>query len=64
MSQTELQLRTGLAYSTINDLANKKPRRIELATLEVLCRVLECQIEDILEYTAPDAKRARSREPG
>lgn len=58
MSQTELQTQTGLAYSTVNDLCNNKPRRIELDTLDVLCDVLECSIGDILERST-DRKRAR-----
>jgi putative transcriptional regulator len=59
MTQTELQLRTGLAYSTVNDLYNDKPRRVELETLDVLCEVLDCSISDILERI-PGKKRART----
>ncbi len=59
MSQTELQTRTGLAYSTVNDLYNNKPRRVELETLDVLCDVLDCTIAELLERTT-DKKRARS----
>jgi putative transcriptional regulator len=58
MSQTELQTQTGLAYSTVNDLCNNKPRRVELDTLDVLCEVLDCSIADILERSS-DKKRAR-----
>ena len=59
MTQTELQTRTGLAYSTVNDLFNNKPRRIELDTLDVLCDVLGCSISDILERI-PEKKRGRA----
>ena len=59
MTQTELQTRTGLAYSTVNDLFNNKPRRIELDTLDVLCDVLDCSIADVLERI-PDKKRGRA----
>ena len=58
MSQTELQTRTGLAYSTVNDLYNNKPRRVELDTLDVLCDVLDCTIAELLERI-PDKKRGR-----
>lgn len=58
LSQTELQTRTGLAYSTVNDLYNNKPRRVELETLDVLCDVLECSIAELLERI-PDKKRSR-----
>jgi len=59
MTQTELQMRTGLAYSTINDLCNNKPRRVELETLDVLCNVLDCGVGDLLEHV-PEKRRARA----
>jgi putative transcriptional regulator len=55
LTQTELQARTGLAYSTVNDLYHGKTRRIELATLDVLCRALNCRVGDLLEYV-PEAE--------
>ena len=58
MTQTELQARTGLAYSTVNDLYNNKPQRVELATLDVLCEVLDCTVGDLLEHI-PEKKRSR-----
>jgi putative transcriptional regulator len=58
ITQTEVHLRTRLAYSTVNDLCNDKPRRIELATLDVLCEALNCTIADILEYV-PKKKHGR-----
>ena len=59
MSQTELQTRTRLAYSTVNDLYNNKPRRVELETLDILCDVLDCSIADLLERV-PEKKRGRA----
>ena len=59
MTQTELQNQTGLAYSTVNDLYNSKPRRIELDTLDVLCDVLGVGCGDLLEHVS-DKKRARA----
>ena len=59
MTQTDLQTRTGLAYSTVNDLFNNKPRRVELETLDVLCDVLDCSIADLLERV-PEKKRGRA----
>lgn len=50
MTQLELQSRTGLAYSTVNDLYHGKTRRIELATLDVLCTALACKVGDLLEH--------------
>lgn len=48
MAQTELQLRSGLGYSTINALYHEKTERIEFGTLEKLCEVLECEVGDVL----------------
>ena len=59
MSQTDLQTRSRLAYSTINDMFNNKPRRVELDTLDVLCEVLNCSIADLLERI-PEKKRGRA----
>ncbi len=59
LTQTEVQVKSGLAFSTVNALYNNKPRRIELDTLDVLCATLDCTIADILEYV-PDKHRNRA----
>ena len=59
MAQTELQARSGLGYSTINALYHGKTERVEFATLEALCEVLECPVGEILEHV-PEKKRVRS----
>jgi len=59
MAQTELQARTGLGYSTINALYHGKTERVEFATLEALCDVLDCEVGDLIEYV-PEKKRGRS----
>jgi putative transcriptional regulator len=58
MAQTELQASSGLGYSTINALYHEKTERIEFATLDKLCEVLECEVGDILEH-ASDRRRER-----
>lgn len=50
MAQTELQVRSGLGYSTINALYHGKTERVEFATLEALCQVLQCEVGKLLEY--------------
>ena len=47
-----------LGYSTINALYHEKTERIEFATLEKLCEVLECDVGEILVRT-PEKKRGR-----
>lgn len=59
MAQTELQSQSGLGYSTINALYHGKTERVEFATLEALCKVLDCGVGEILEY-APDKSARRS----
>src|SRR3989454_10430450 len=56
MAQTELQARSGLGYSTINALYHGKTERVEFATLEALCEVLECGVGEILEHV-PEKRR-------
>lgn len=59
MAQTELQSRTGLGYSTINALYHEKTQRVEFATLQILCEVLDCRISDLIEFVS-DKKRGRT----
>ena len=59
MTQTELQMQTGLAYSTISDLYHNKARRIDVGTLEALCTALECGVGDVLEHVK-ERKPARA----
>ena len=54
LTQTKLQQATGLAYSTISELYHGKVRRIDVGTLETLCRVLECDVGALVRYV-PDA---------
>src|SRR3989475_956551 len=58
MAQTELQARSGLGYSTINALYHGKTERVEFATLNALCEVLDCGVGEILEHV-PERKRMR-----
>lgn len=58
MAQTGLQARSGLGYSTINALYHGKTERVEFATLNKLCEVLDCGVGDIIEFI-PEKKRER-----
>lgn len=58
MTQVELQMQTGLSYSTINELLHGKTRRVEFSTLDVLCSALGCKVGDLIEHV-PDRKRGR-----
>lgn len=56
ITQTEVHVKTGLAFSTVNALCNNKPSRIELDTLNLLCNTLNCSLEDIIEHV-PEKKK-------
>ncbi len=50
MSVSELQRRTGLAYTTLHSLYHGRTDRIDLDTLDRICRALGVGVGDILEY--------------
>jgi len=50
MSVTELADRVGITIANISVLKNGKARAIRLSTLEAICKALQCQPGDILEY--------------
>ena len=50
MSVTELSERVGITIANISILKNGKAKSIRFSTLESICKVLECQPGDILEY--------------
>ncbi|HEX5472983.1 MAG TPA: helix-turn-helix transcriptional regulator [Lacipirellulaceae bacterium] len=50
MSVTELAEIVGITMANISVLKNDKAKAIRLATLEAICKALECQPADILEY--------------
>ncbi len=50
MSVTELAEKVGITMANISVLKNSRAKAIRLSTLEAICKVLECQPGDILEY--------------
>ena len=50
MSVTELAEKVGITMANISVLKNGKARAIRFSTLEAICRALQCQPGDILEY--------------
>lgn len=50
MSLNELAERVEITNSNLSILKNNKARAIRFSTLEAICRELECQPGDILEY--------------
>lgn len=50
MSVTELSEKVGITISNISVLKNGKAKAIKISTLNSICKVLDCQPGDILEY--------------
>lgn len=50
MSVTELSERVGITMANISILKNGKAKAIRFSTLEAICKALDCQPGDILEY--------------
>jgi putative transcriptional regulator len=50
MSVTELTERVGITMANISILKNGKAKAIRFSTLEEICKALDCQPGDILEY--------------
>ncbi len=50
MSVTELADKVGITMANLSILKNDKARAIRFSTLEAICKALDCQPGDILEY--------------
>lgn len=50
MSLTELSEKVGIMMSNLSNLKTGKAKAIRFSTLETICKVLQCQPGDILEY--------------
>lgn len=54
MSVTELTEKVGITMANISILKNGKAKAIRFSTLNQICKALDCQPGDILEYIASD----------
>ena len=50
MSLNELSERVGITLSNLSILKTGKARAIRFETLEAICKALDCQPGDLLEY--------------
>ena len=50
MAAGDLAERTGITPANLSILKNQKAKAIRFSTLNEICRVLDCQPGDILEY--------------
>lgn len=54
MSLTELCEKVGITMSNLSILKTGKAKAIRIETLDAICKALDCQPGDILEYSASD----------
>jgi len=55
MSVTELTEKVGITMANLSILKNGKAKAVRLSTLEAICKALDCQPGDILEYRNNEA---------
>lgn len=56
MSVTELTDKVGITMANLSILKNGKAKAIRFSTLEAICKALECQPGDILEYRPEESE--------
>ena len=54
MSVTELSEATGITMANVSILKNGRAKAIRIETLDKICRALQCQPGDILEWREDD----------
>jgi putative transcriptional regulator len=55
MSLTELSEKVEITLSNLSILKTGKAKAIRFSTLDTLCKVLECQPGDLLEFRSDDS---------
>jgi len=56
MSSGELAEKIGITQSNLSILKTGKAKAIRFSTLEAICKTLDCQPGDILEYRPDDGE--------
>ncbi len=57
ISAGELAQKIGITPANLSILKNNKARAVRFSTLEEICRCLDCQPGDILQYVPADQQR-------
>lgn len=55
ISLGELAQRVGITLANLSILKNNKAKAIRFSTLSAICKALDCNVEDIIEYI-PDTE--------
>ncbi|MBR0025706.1 MAG: helix-turn-helix transcriptional regulator [Clostridia bacterium] len=56
MSLNELADRMGITLANLSILKNNKGKAIRFSTLDAICKALDCQPADILEYIPEESQ--------
>lgn len=59
ISLTELSEELGMTMANVSNFKNHRAKAFRFTTLDALCRILECQPGDILEYR-PDSSEVEN----
>jgi len=57
MSLTELAEKVGITMANLSVLKTEKAKAVRFSTLEAICKALDCQPGDILEYIKEDENK-------
>jgi len=64
VSLTDLADRIGITIANLSVLKTNKARAIRFSTLDALCRELDCQPGELLEWIDEESEHAVTRTPG
>lgn len=59
ISLTELSEKLGMTMANVSNFKNHKAKAFRFSTLDALCRILECQPGDLLEYREDEEDEER-----
>ena len=62
MTLTELSKRVGITISNLSILKTNKAKAVRFDTLNAICRELDCQPGDILEYVPEKQKKEEDQD--
>jgi len=54
MNSSELCERLGITAANLSILKNNKGKAIRFSTLDSICRILDCRVDEILEYVSEE----------
>lgn len=56
ISLGELSEKVGITLANLSILKNNKAKAVRFSTLDAICRALDCDVSDIIEYKEDDGQ--------